>query len=315
MIIDMKSIAIVVPCYNEEEVLEIFFNKIQVELKYLNYFFNIIFVDDGSVDNTWEKITSFKGSTKLHIKGVRLARNSGHAVALQAGYEYAETLKVNAVISMDADLQHPIEKIPDFIAKWELGNQLVKGIRLETDGVSFFKNKLSILFYKNINKFSQLKMKNGEADYRLIDITLLSKINALPEHPKFYRGLFSLFHNNIDVVEFIAGTRAAGSSKYTIGKMLELARIAFISFSEFPLRLISVFGLIICGASFIGLLFSLILKIVMGYAFVSNVMLVALFITLMLGVILTLIGILALYFIDITRQIRGRPAYWKEEEL
>jgi dolichol-phosphate mannosyltransferase len=124
-----------------------------------------------------------------------------------------------------------------------------------------------------------------------------------------------LFQNNVEIVEFQAGKRIAGSSKYTMGKMLELARIAFISFSEFPLRLISALGFAITVASLLGFVLSLSLKIIMGYGYVSNVMIVAMFISLMMGVVMTLIGILALYFIDVARQIRGRPAYWKDGEF
>jgi dolichol-phosphate mannosyltransferase len=307
----MQNIAIVVPCYNEEEVLNKFYINLLESIKALPYNFIIIFIDDGSQDRTWEVIKNLKSIDHVLIKGVQLLINSGHAIALQAGYEYAEDLKVNAVISMDSDLQHPPKYINDFLKKWEKGYKLVKGIRQETVMIGRFKNLSSKLFYKIINKYSNIKLLDGEADYRLVDIDILSKINKLPEYPKFYRGLFSLINNSVEYTYFIADKRVAGSSKYNFSKMFDLARIAFVSFSDFPLKMILYFGIASSFLAILALIFSIAIKFMFGFSFISNTVVILFFIILVLGILVSLIGILALYFIEFSNQVRGRPAYWK----
>jgi dolichol-phosphate mannosyltransferase len=182
-------ISVVLPCFNEEGNIRPYYDEFVASVDLINYRYEIIFVDDGSSDLTWLKIQSLPND-KIDIIGIKLLFNCGHAVALQAGLERSRGA---AVLMMDADLQHPIKYINLMIGYWINGYQLVSCIRMKTDKIGFLKNFSSKIFYKILNRISDLSLKDGESDFRLVDGVLMSLINSYPESPKFYRGIFNKF--------------------------------------------------------------------------------------------------------------------------
>ena len=299
-----KMLSVVVPCYNEEENIKNFYTELTKTLNKLDYDYEIIFVDDGSHDSTWNEIKNISGSDS--VKAVSLSRNFGHPAALEAGLNAA---KGDAIVMMDADLQHPPTVIPSLIKKWEEGFEIVKTIRLQTEGASFFKKITSSLFYALLNTFSDLRLRDGEADFRLVDRSVLEIINKMPESPKFYRGLFNWVGFNTAEVEYKAANRTRGKSSFTLKKMVELARLGLTSFSMLPLKIIITIGLGLSSVSFLALLVMVYVKLFVSFVFFSNNIILLTFLIFVTGLLSTFQGIIAIYMVDVFDAAKGRPSY------
>lgn len=302
-----KTVSIVIPSYNEEENVPLIFAEIDeiFRTQLAEYDYDVLFVNDGSRDSTWQQIESLATKNK-NVRGINFSRNFGHASALQAGMEAA---KGDAVVSIDADLQHPPELIPELVKKWEEGYEIVATIRKASEGASFFKRVSASLFYRLINSLSSLKLKDGEADFRLIDRKVLEIINKLPEEPKFYRGIVNWVGYKKYNIEYAAASRKHGKSSYTLKKMFELARMGLTSFSLRPLKLILASGIFITVIAALALIISLAVKIFINTGYVSNLAIVSLLILLMLGFSITIQGVLAVYMIDIFNASKNRPSF------
>ncbi len=305
-----KKISIVIPCYNESGNISSFYKELKSHLLYDKYDFEIIYINDGSVDDTWDKLVDL--ARNEHIKALSFSRNFGHAAALQAGLEAATG---DAIIMMDGDLQQPPSLIPKLISEWENGFDVVKTIRIFTEGVSVFKRITSTIFYFILNTFSGLNLRDGEADFRLVDRKVLDKINSMPESPKFYRGLFNWIGFRSTEVEYKAGARSYGKSSFTIKKMIELARLGLTSFSMAPLKVIIGIGIALSGVSLVGLLIMAYLKIFINYNYVSNNVVLLTVIIFITGILSTFQGIIAVYLVDIFNAVKGRPTYIVREEI
>ncbi|MEI6285618.1 MAG: glycosyltransferase family 2 protein [Bacillota bacterium] len=238
----MKKISIVVPIFNEEANIEYFSNAISQVLSPLAYEWELIFVDDGSTDATPFLIHQL-ALRDNRVKGFQLSRNYGHMAALSCGLDNAEG---DAVISMDGDMQHPPEIIPQLLELWEQGYEVVQTLRKSTEGVSLFKKVTSAFFYKLMNSMSTVQIAEGGSDFRLLDRQAVLAFRKFREESRFIRGMVSSLGYKKITVDFVASPRFAGKSKYSLGKMMHFALDGITAFSKTPLRLVFYFGLL-CG--------------------------------------------------------------------
>lgn len=301
----MTLVSVVVPCYNERLNIRPMFDQLVDVAAQSTHEFEFIFVDDGSKDGTWEEISQLI-AVDSRVRGHRFVRNFGHSAALEAGLAHS---KGDAVVSIDADLQQPPSLIPELIREWESGADVVSTIRESTDGQGFFKLISSKFFYWTLNWISDLELNDGEADFRLLSRRVVNELNALPESPKFYRGLVPWLGFPTKSIRYSATHRVHGSSSYSLAKMFELARVGLTSFSMKPLKLIAGVGLGLITASILLLLVMLSVKLFVDGEFFSNIAFFVVFQVLVAGVILFSQGLIALYLVDIYDSSKKRPAY------
>lgn len=235
-----EKISIVIPCHNEEKNLTELHNELKkvIESFIGIYSFEIILIDDGSSDLTYKKIESLAEHNKTII-GISFSRNFGHQIALLAGLEKASG---DIVITMDGDLQHPPSVIPDLITKYNEGYDIVNTKRKDDDSISIFKKFTSQLYYKIINYLSDVKIEAFSADFRLMNRESTDAFLSIREHDRFTRGLVSWIGFNQAIVEYQAHSRFAGTSSYTLRRMIKLALNGITSMSSKPLRMSLYFG-------------------------------------------------------------------------
>ena len=305
-----EMLSVVLPSYNEEKNLPLVYAELKKHIDTKRFNYEIIFVNDGSKDGTWGVIEQLANKDK-YVRGVNFSRNCGHAAALEAGLVRA---KGDIVIMMDADLQHPPAMIPDLIASYDKGHDIVNTVRLATEGTSFMKKLTSKGFYWFINGVSELKLREGEADFRLVSRRALGALNSLPETPKFYRGLVNWIGFNVDRIEYKAASRIHGKSSYTLKKMLELARMGVTSFSMKPLKIIFTIGVTLTVVAFVLLIAMLIIKFFINTELISYNAILTDGLLLVTGVLTIFQGVIALYLVDIFNTTKGRPTYIVKSE-
>lgn len=303
-----KTIAVVVPCYNEELGLSKLIEELSTVKKRLskNYDIDTILINDGSSDDTQQVIEDL-AKRDNHIFYRTFARNAGHQAALRAGITAAATY--DAVIMLDADMQHPPKLIHDMIAAWEKGYQIIQMVRDDSaQEVGAFKYFTSKLYYKILNYLSSLSMEYGASDFRLIDQTVANMVAQSPERDLFLRGYFSWLPVKRTVIPYKPEKRFAGSSKYTFKKMLKLATNGVLQFSEKPLRIAMNIGVIMAVLSFLYGLFIIISRLA-GRSTVSgwtSLMVVLLF---CFGINFILLGIIGRYLAHSISLQKQRPEY------
>lgn len=232
------KISIVIPCYNEEGNVVELYNKINEILS--DYTVEYIFIDDNSKDETLNILEELSEKDS-NVKFISFSRNFGHQNALRAGLEYSTG---ECVVSMDADLQHPPEMLPKLIDKWKEGYEIVFTVRKDIENVSKFKKITASLFYKLINTLSDIDVKQGAADFRLLDKKIVRiLIDDITEYHLFYRGLISWIGYKQTYIEYIPNKRFSGSTKYSLFKMINFATDGITSFSIRPLKLAILLGL------------------------------------------------------------------------
>lgn len=307
---DKTILYIVVPCYNEEEVLGETAKRLREKFETLNVSrkSRAMFVDDGSNDKTWEKIAGIVAENNLFL-GLKLSRNRGHQNALLAGLEYAGE-RADAVISMDADLQDDIGAIDEFLAKYEAGAEVVYGVRSERKKDSWFKRNTAVLFYK-IMKWLGVDIIYNHADYRLMSQRAVKELMKYDEVNLFLRGVVPLIGLKTATVKYARNERFAGKSKYPFRKMLAFAIDGITSFSVKPLKLITSLGVIFLVFSVGVMVYALVVRAlgqaVDGWTFiVVSIWLAASAQMISLGVVGTYIG-------KIYSEVKGRPKYLVEE--
>jgi len=251
----MKKISIVIPMYNEHEIANMCYKRINEVIKQLNnYEYEIIFINDGSKDNTQLILEEIAKEDK-NVKILSFSRNFGHQAAVTAGIKYVTG---DAIVIMDADLQDPPELIPDMLKLWEDGNEVIYGKRKARKGESLFKLMTAKMFYNTLNALSDVDIPKDTGDFRLVDRKVVDTINNLSEHNKFLRGLFSWVGYKQYAYEYERQERKAGKTKYPLKKMLKLASDGIVSFSTKPLKIVGGLGIITIIISIIILIYSLI---------------------------------------------------------
>ena len=312
----ISTLYVVVPCYNEEEVLEETTKRLKEKMeiliknKKISDKSKVMYVNDGSKDKTWNIICDINKKEKL-FTGLCLSRNKGHQNALLAGLMTAKEY-ADIVISMDADLQDDINAMDEMIDKYYNGSEIVYGVRSSRKKDSFFKRTTAEGFYKFMSIMG-VDVVYNHADYRLTSKKVLDNFSEFTEVNLFLRGMFPLVGYKSDVVYYERNERFAGKSKYPLKKMLNFAWDGITSFSVKPIRLVLNLGIIIFVLSLIMLLYCLIVKIlgktVEGWTFiVGSIWLVS-------GIQMLSIGIIGEYVGKIYSETKRRPRYIIAENL
>lgn len=300
-----KKISIIIPCYNEALNIEVVTHEIENVFIDLVYDFELIFVDDGSQDETLSILKSL-AMKKTCIKYITFSRNFGKDHALKAGIDMAGG---NAVVTIDADLQHPPRLLREMIKYWEDGFEVIYAYRKEENPDASYKNRVgSKLFYKLINKLSEINLENGIADYRLIDEKVVNALRSVNEYELFLRGMVKWVGFKQIGIPYIPEQRFAGESTYSVKSLLKLALHGITSFSTKPLDLSIYIGILLSGIGsflYVGyIIYSLYYKLaISGWA---SVIFTIVFFG---GLNLTVLGIVGIYVGKIFMQSKGRPNY------
>ena len=305
-----ELLSVVVPCYNEHEAIEHTYRELKtvlVTLQGLDH--EIVFVDDGSTDDTLTRLNRL-ASADGAVRVLSLSRNFGHQIALAAGLDAAVG---DAVVMMDADLQHPPSLVPEMVARWRSGADVVSAIRDGTVGESWFKGMTSRLFYRVLNSLSKTKVPSGAADFCLLSRRVCVSLRGMPERHRFLRGLISWVGYERAYVRYVAPQRSLGKTKYSFVKMLALALDAVFSFSAEPLRLALRIGVVVAFAGFVYLAWTLIYGwlingLVPGYASLIGVTLI------LGGCQLIFIGLVGQYVSRVFDEVKGRPLYLLKQD-
>lgn len=304
-------ISVVVPCYDEEEVITITIDELKdFAAEASDYQFEFIFVDDGSNDKTLEILKS-AAATDDRVRVISFARNFGHQIAVTAGIDQSCG---DAVVLIDADLQDPPSVVLEMIKEWENGADVVYGVRRQRPGERAFKMLTARAFYRILNSISEVPIPLDTGDFRLMSRAVVEVLKDMPEKHRFVRGMVAWIGFKQVALPYERQQRAAGVSKYPLRKMLKFAADGIISFSSRPLRLATNLGLTVSALALLGIIYALFLRIftsvwIEGWT--------ALFIAIVFfgGVQLLCIGIIGEYLGRIYTEIKGRPLYIIKENL
>jgi dolichol-phosphate mannosyltransferase len=299
-------ISIVVPVYNEEDVLEELYRRMSIAMNDFGDSWELILVDDGSVDDS-AKIIQQLHENDSRVKGISFSRNFGFQEAVTAGLTFS---KGQAVILSDSDLQDPPEVIPEMIERWREGNDVVFGVRSSREGETWFKKLTALAFYRIIRRITSVEIPLDTGDFRLMDRRVVNAILEMPERNRFLRGMVPWVGYKQVGMPYERGVRFAGQSKFSsVRQMLPFAVDAITSFSYFPLQLATIFGFIIAGFSLIAILVVIILR-VFGPAHELTGQATTLVAVLFLGgVQLISLGIIGEYLGRIYDEVKGRPLF------
>ncbi|MCG1030522.1 glycosyltransferase family 2 protein [Bacillus amyloliquefaciens] len=303
------KISLVVPVFNEEDTIPIFYKTVRQFDELKHYEVEIVFINDGSIDATESIITALAVSDPL-VKPLSFTRNFGKEPALFAGLEHATG---DAIIPIDVDLQDPINVIPNLIMKWQAGADVVLAKRTDRSTDGLMKRKSAEWFYRLHNKISSPKIEENVGDFRLMSRQTVEYIKRLPERNLFMKGILSWVGGNVEVVEYTRAERIAGTTKFNGWKLWNLALEGITSFSTFPLRMWTYIGLLVAGLAFLygawmivdTLIFS---NPVKGY---PSLIVSILFLG---GVQLIGIGVLGEYIGRIYVETKNRPKYLLKKE-
>jgi len=302
-ILQETKISIIIPCYNEEGNVELLYKKIKETLPENTIEF--VFVDDNSNDNTLNILEELS-LIDSNVKYLSFSRNFGHQNALRAGLEYSTG---DCVISMDADLQHPPELLQEMIDKWNEGYDIVYTVRKDIENVSKFKKVTASVFYNLINNLSDIEIKQGAADFRLIDKKIVRiLVDNITEYHLFIRGIISWIGFKQTYIEYVPNKRFSGTTKYSLSKMINFAIDGITSFSIRPLKLAILLGLLISFLSAIYGVYAVVMAVftdetLKGWA---SVLVSILFVG---GINMILIGIVGEYIGKIYIQSKNRPYF------
>ena len=306
-----KIISWIIPCFNEEKVILETLKRIrEVSIKLNKFNWELILINDGSKDNTKKIIKEIK-NYPLKIVLLSFSRNFGHQQAVQAGLDNCSG---SASIIIDADLQDPPEIAKLMIEKWEKGYQVVYGQRIIRREENFFKKFTAFIFYRILNFFSGVKIPLDTGDFRLIDRTVIDALKNFPEKGRFMRGLIAWIGFNQISVRYIRDPRFAGTTKYSLKKMLSFAIEGLTNFSRKPLRLATFTGFLFSLFSFIGMVYVLYVRL-FTQSWVAGWAAICMTILLSSGIQLIFIGLLGEYIGNIFFETKNRPLYIIEEKL
>lgn len=299
----VPELSVVVPMFNEQTNVTAFVEAVTTVLTGAGVDHEILLVDDGSSDGTWTAIVEL-GRKEPRLRGVSLSRNFGHQGALLAGLNHA---RGRAVVTMDGDLQHPPETLPELLDAWRSGYKVVNTRRLDSDDTSFFKRLTSRGFYWLFSRLTGVTMEAGASDFRLLDRDAVEALVRLGDADPFIRGLVSWLGFHTKTIPYQARRRHSGVPKFTLRKMVRLSSGAMLSFSAFPLRLGIGIGFITSALAFVELcyIFYTYLNghVVPGWASVMTVM------SLMFGVLFVLLGMIGTYLAKVYEILKKRPRF------
>ena len=303
-----KLLSFVIPAYCEQENLRPAYQAIQsvMEKHIPDYGWEIIFVNDGSPDHSAQVLEELScQDTKCRV--VELSRNFGKEIALSAGVDYASG---DAVICLDADLQHPPERIPDMVREWEKGAEVVEMVRERSKHDPWLRRLGSSVFYSILSLLSSTDILAKTTDFRLLDRKVVDALCLVEERQRMFRGIIDWLGFRKTSLSFQPEPRKHGTPVYSYSKLINLALNSFISYSSIPLKLIGVLGLLITGAGLCVLLWMIASTIVApeywNYSPLAFVVVINLILT---GVILTALGLMSMYISKIYSEVQNRPLY------
>lgn len=302
------EMSVVIPVYNEEENVKLIYRELLSVLNSFDFNSEVIFVDDGSIDRTFDAIRTLPASEKIHLRGIALSRNFGHQIALSAGLEQA---KGDVIISLDGDMQHPPALLLDLYAKYKEGFDIVNTIRQDDAQIGPFKRMTSGLFYKLFNFLSPTKIETSTADFRLFSRKALNAFLSFPENDRFIRGMVAWMGFSQAYVSYQASPRRQGGSKFTLLKMITLSLNAITSFSSAPLKIPFLMGGFVFLVSLVYIFFALWeymhgetipgwTSLLISVLFIGSIQLIS-------------VGILGIYLGRIFNETKKRPLYFLKE--
>ncbi len=303
-----KLVSVVVPAFNEEKNISVFHERLTTVIDRLPYDFEIIFVNDGSRDHSLREIKRLMKRDE-RVDFLDFSRNFGKEVALTAGMHHC---RGSACLTLDADLQHSVQIIPEFLRRWERGYEVIIGVRKSNKGESLIKQIGSLLFYKIINRIANVSIKPNATDFRLIDRIVLDEFDRFTEKNRMTRALIDWLGFRRSYIYFHAGQRLAGQPSYDFWKLFRLALNSFVSLSLLPLKMAGYLGIFttFTAGSFGFYLF--VSKYFFDSAFAksfSGPAQLAILIVFLVGIILISLGLIALYIANIHGEVIGRPMY------
>lgn len=303
------EISIVSPLFNERTNVAALVAALGSVLGESAIDYEIVLVDDGSSDGTFEAIAEISARDP-RVRGIALARNFGHQGALLAGLNHA---RGRAVVTMDGDLQHPPALVPTLVAAWREGYKVVGTRRSDSDDTGFFKRAASRSFYWIFSRLTGVDMEPGASDFRLVDRSALSALTRMGDADLFLRGMVSWLGFKTKVVPYQAGRRHSGKPKFTLRRMARLSAGAMISFSALPLRLGIGVGFVTSVLAFVELCYILYVysrgEVVPGWASVMTV------VSFMFGILFVLLGVIGTYLGKIYEILKKRPRYVVGERI
>ncbi len=302
-------LTVLVPAFNEADTIGPFLARLIPALEALGHSFEIVLIDDGSSDGTWARWMQASANDP-RLRGLKFSRNFGKEIAIAAGLDHA---RGEAVILIDADLQHPPEVIADFVREWENGYDVVYGVRQDRETDSTLRKNLTHLFYKLFRTFGEIPLPEGAGDFRLMDRKVVKALRQLGERARFSKGLYAWVGFEAKGVPFVVAERAAGESKFSFRKLFRFAFDGITSFSTLPLQLWTHAGILISVPALATAIFFLVRTIasgtdVPGYAsLIVSVMFFS-------GVQLISLGVIGGYVGRIFAEVKRRPLYIVAEE-
>lgn len=304
-------VSIILPAFNEEENLAVAVQKIAESVRPItsHFAFELLFVNDGSSDKTLSLLRQLHQQYPDFVHYLSFSRNFGHMSALRCGYDHA---RGQAVICMDADLQHPPQYIPVFLEKWQEGYEIVFTSRQDDEKTGWFKRVSSKYFYGLMNRFSDVRIEPGAADFRLLDRKVVDLIRDSQETDLFIRGFIPWVGFRQFNIPYVPEKRFAGQSKYTLKKMLRLALNGITAFSVRPLRIATFLGVCISGLAFVYAIYAVYAHFILKET-VQGWTSVLLSVLIMGGLQLLTLGIIGEYLGRLFIQAKGRPPYIVQE--
>ena len=303
-----KLVTILVPAYNEQEVLHLLYDRLEKLMnENTNYDFEVLLVNDGSKDKTFEIMQELREKDKRFCY-LNLSRNFGKETAMIAGLDYC---KGDAVVIIDADLQDPPELIPEMIKYWEEGYDDVYAKRKSREGETWLKKFTSKMYYRVLQGFTRIEIQKDTGDFRLLDRRCVEALKSMRENQRYTKGLFSIIGYNKKEILYDRDPRAAGQTKWNYGKLIDLSIDGITSFTTSPLRWAAILGIMISGVAFIYMIYIIIKTLatgidVPGYA---SLMVVILFLG---GIQLIFLGIIGEYLGRTFNESKHRPLYFIE---
>jgi glycosyltransferase involved in cell wall biosynthesis len=306
----VHMLSVVVSVYNEEKSLEIFWNETERHLRELDVKYEVIFVNDGSNDRSKDILRKISLNNK-NIKVISFSKNFGHEAAMIAGIDYS---RGDAVICMDADLQHPPSKIGEMAQKCREGYEVVTMMRKANEDADLIKKATSYLFYRILNMLSVVQLEPNASDFFLVSRKVANVIkDGFLERARFLRGLIQVVGFRMTSIEFSSSRRVAGETKYSLWKLFVFSVTAIVAFSNIPLRLGIFFGVLVGFLSIMVGVYSVVMK-AMGYVITGYTTIVVL-ISFLMAVQFFILGIIGEYIGFIFNESKKRPIYIVEDEI
>ncbi len=306
----MKKLSVVVSVYNEELALEMFFEETTKILKEMDWDYELIFVNDGSQDGSYDILKKFVTmSDKVRV--VNFSRNFGHEAAMLAGVDYA---RGDGVVCMDADLQHPPAYIPKITEAFDSGYSVVNMVRTKNKDAGIIKRITSGAFYKVLNWMSPVKFENNASDFFAFDAKVMKVMKTeYRERIRFLRGFVQNVGFRRTTIEFEAAKRVAGESKYSIKKLFKFSIHTLFSFSDLPLKLGVYSGIVTALFGIILMVYTIINKVL--YHVPAGYSTIIVFLSFMFAVLMVIIGVIGEYISILFTEIKERPIYLVDEIL